>query len=393
MSRARVLVVFAGAALGLGASALGQTTVDQGRAYAADLTADASGRTSTLAQAAAGPRVYGILQFRYLINSRDDVGGEEEDTAVGFQTRTTELGVDGEVGEDWAYNVRMNFDFLEDSGTAFLEWAYMDYSADENWDIRFGQFETNVVREENVENFHALAVEPSVMNAFFTQGTSQGLQGMYTGENVRFYLGFTDGSNSANTDFISMSEADWSVNGRVEFKGDGDWSQFDDFTSPKGSTFAWMGGIAGEIESGGDTFATADEDYWLLTGDVGLEGNGWNAFGALVYDNYDPEGGTDLSNWGFNVQGGIYLSDTIELFGRWGMLFPDDDISDDDEFNEITVGLNCYMIGAGNHTAKASVDVSYFPDGTGVAPASTAIGLLPEDDEQWLLRFQMQLLF
>ncbi len=388
--RVRFLAIIAGAALGLVDPAMAQT--DAGRAYAADLGADASGRTSLLGAAPSGPTVKGVVQFRYLANSRDEVPGDE-DTALGFQTRRTRLNLEGEPAEGWSYSIVTLFKASD--GSFVLDDAYVTWAAGDRLDVRAGQFKVPLLREDLVSDARQLVIERSNFSSEFGQSRSQAIQIGSQGERVGWALALSDGLTTLNTDFTSEDEADWAVTGRLEYLGAGEWASFRDLTSPRGQDLSWMGGLAGHFQSGGDTFATADTDVWELTADAGVEGDGWNAFGAVVWRSTDGAGADEVADWGLLVQTGLFIADDTELFGRWDILIPDDDLATDEEFSEFTAGLNHYLLGGGNHTLKLSGDVTYCPDGTtgSIVPTGGGTGILASDDEQWLLRVQMQLLF
>jgi hypothetical protein len=386
--------------MGLTASAQAQS-MDESRSYAAELLADSSARTSTLAQPAAPVvQLGGQIQFRYVINMRDNVAPdpttpqEEDDLAVGFQTRRTKLEAKGEVADGWSYFVQVNAD--SDGGTVGLQEAWVRYQINENSNILWGQFKLPLLREELVSSKRQLAAERSVLNELFTQDRSQGIQYGWDSDNMRFRVAFSDGIDTENTDFNSTSEADYAFTGRFEYMGSGDWKQFDQFTSWQGSPFGWMIGGAAHWQSGGGTDQTFDLEAMEFTFDGSFVGSGWNAFGAFIYRSIDPAGGTSTDDFGFVAQGGIFFSPQWEVFGRWDSIWPDDSIvGSDDEFNTITAGVNYYVIPE-SHAAKFTGDVSYYIDnpGTSIAPTGTGTGLLPTtEDGQFVIRLQFQLLF
>jgi hypothetical protein len=385
----------------MGLTAAAQAQTDASRAYSAELLSEAQSHTSTLAQpAASAVNVGGQIQFRYLLNFRDDAA-LVEDMTNGFQTRRTKIWVYGDVNEEFSYKVQGNFD--RDGGSFELEDAYVDYKVNDQSSLRWGQFKLPFLREELVSSAKQLAAERSIMNEVFNQDRSQGLQWTYAGENFRVFAAFSDGLRTANTDFDSDSEADYAATARFEYMWSGDWKQFDDFTSWKGSPFAGMVGGAFTWQSGGNTHAapnttTPDVDLWGFTADVSLEGDSWNAYGAFVYVSSDPPTGSSQDDFGFVLQGGYAFTDNWEVFGRFDSIFPDDSAGagTDEEFNTATVGVNYYVIPQ-SHAAKFTADVCYFlnnPTETAIAPTATGSALLPSsEDGQFALRLQFQLLF
>lgn len=394
MSRTKMLCLIAGSALGWCGAAMAQST-DQGKAYQADLLADAQGKTSMLAAPAVGaPEIHGQIQFRYIWNTRDE-SGDDNDSTAGFQTRRTKIWAEGEIAEGWGYNVRLAFD--RDGGSAMLENAYVTYQADDAWQILWGQFKLPFMREELVSSSKQLAVDRSITNELFNQDYSQGVQATFQQDAWRFMGAFSDGFATGNTDFTSGAEADFALTARGEFMGAGEWDNFTDFTSWKEAPFGWMIGGAAHWQSGGETVGTVDMDAWAVTLDASFEGNGWNAFVAGVFRNVDIGAGDDTEDFGWNAQGGIFLSADWELFGRFAQIFPDSDAGGAKTFHEFAVGFNHYVIPE-SHAAKFTVDLVVWPnavDGSNrlVGP-NTGIGLLADTgDPQWALRGQFQLLF
>lgn len=432
MSRTSKMMVLAGTALSLGAmNALAQTAnPDQDRAYAADVLADAQQRTSLLGVADAGHDgkgfmlsnadgsytlyVGGQVQFRYTGNWTDDEGGSEDDSddfAHGFETRRTKIWFKGNIiNKDFTYNVVGAFDRggndSESSGSGggfSLEQAWARYQWENGAWFKWGQFKLPFLREENVSSAHQLAADRSVTNEIFNQDYSQGLELGYSTDNFRITGnvsdGFgTDGFGTRNTTYTSGAEADYALTARAEWKWAGAWDQFNDFTSWRNSDRAGMLGGALHWQSGGETFATADVDMWSITGDVSLEFNGWNLYGAVVWRNTEPEGGTDADDWGWLVQGGVFFTDKTEGFARFDMVLPDDESGvPDDEYSTLTFGVNHYFLEK-SHAAKFTADVQWFFDAqsesSSLVPSIEGIGMRStSEDGQVTLRLQFQLLF
>lgn len=400
MSRTRLIMVLAGVSMGMSGVALAQNQLDNARAYGSDLLSDASTRTSTLAAGDNAVDVGGQIQFRYYWNNRSDDALSEED-ANGFQTRRTKAWMTSDIAENWSVEVVLSAE--RDGGAFILENAIVKYQANENSNVMWGQFKAPFMRQDSVADSHQLLAERSIMVNAFGQGWTQGIQYSYTGDQFRFMASLNDGNTNMgigtaqNSDFTSGSEADFALTARGEFMWNGEWKQFDDITSPQGSAYAGLLGLAAHWQSGGETFGTADQDAWAVTLDVGAEGDGWNVFADAVWRNIDPAGGSDLTDWGLGIQGGWYMNADWELIGRWSLIVPDEDAVPDDSFNEFAVGVNYYVLGGGNHSAKFTFDINFFPDETTsnpIVPTSTGTGLLPSADEsQWFLRFQFQALF
>jgi hypothetical protein len=428
MSQTKRFVLLAGAALSLGGvnAALGQEQqTDEVRAVVAEMLADAQNRSSLLAGGSGGHdgafyladdqgnfrlNINGQIQFRYLLNFRDE-NSVDDDFESGFQTRRTKLAFSGHViNPNWTYKVEGAFD--RDGGAFNLEDAFVQYNFGNGFRAKWGQFKLPFMREELVSSRYQLAVERSMMNEFFNQDRSQGMELRYEANDWRVAAAFSDGFNSDNTDYLSMAEADWALTGRFEYKFAGDWKDFEDFTAKPQQQFSALLGAAVHYQQSENTNNPADVDtnYLSYTVDLSFEGDSWNIFGAFVGNNVDMRGPVgvpepdDSDNFGFVIQGGYRFSQNTELFARWDAILLDEDTvaSGDDNFNFLTVGVNQYISG---HAAKATVDFVYaFEDTSNLAATSqtlfgssvpnTGTGILGDmEDGEIAIRLQFQLLF
>jgi hypothetical protein len=445
MSLTKRLGLIVGAAASL-SSAMAQTAMDQSRAYQNELFSDASRQVSKQGGGAFTAKFGGYEQVRFNANFRDDPNLDNE-FAMGFQNARTRINAQGNVfNEDWGYFIQFGFgdETIVDappvppaggtsgsstsSGFAFLEDAYGTYKIGNGWDLRFGQFKLPFLREQLIGDTHQLAVDRSTMDTTFSQQRSQGIQVGYAADAFRFFGAFSDGLRTANTDFVSPAEADLAITARFEYMWAGAWTQADDFTSWQNSAFFGMVGAAAHYQMGGRTFNTsqaavppgpaadaADVDAYGLTVDVSVKGNGWNAFAAGVLTNVDPgstsnavigypgngtpggAGAPDATDYGFLVQGGIFVAPQWELFGRLDFIDPDTSrgANGDNEMMSVTLGAN-YYISPDSHAAKFTAQLQYFLErqAAGINPSSTLQGLLgSNEDGQFTISAQMQLVF
>jgi len=422
MSRTRVLAVLAGSAVGLGVTtASGQTVgADQESAYRAEVRADAAGRTSLLRDdlmgegamfqsGSASLDIGGQIQARYFLNFRDEPAvAEEDDFANGFELSRTKIWFEGDLNEDWSYRVSGDFGNENrnggDSGDFTLEDAYADWNLNDNSFLRIGQFKGPFTREDQIDAKHLQTFERSTVNELFSAIRVQGIMFGYEDDQFGAYASFNDGARTANTGYLSSAEADYALTGRLEWIFAGTRDQLQDFAGWRGQDYAGLVGGAIHWQSGGDTAATGgttiDGDILAVTVDAQVEGDGWNAFAAFNWTNVDLDGFDETDDFGFVVQGGIFLQEQLEAFGRWDIVVPDDDGSADDPFNTFTFGVNYYDIPE-SHASKFTVGVLFSIDETtDTRPIADSIdllshtGLLPDaGDPQWAIIFQYQLLF
>lgn len=436
------MVVLVGAAVGLtGASAWADPATstasnpssDEVRATVAEYLGDAESRSSLLAGGDAGHddrgffiagdgfrlNVGGQLQFRYVADFRNN--DNPQDFNHGFDNVRTRMILSGTVNKDWDFKIYG--DFESNGGSFVLQDAWARYNFANGLKLKWGQFVLPLLQEWNVWDSRQLAVERSEVSSAFGQDWSQGIQLSYGTDNWRLAGAFSDGLNSANTGiasnpqsnqtppyegtsgFFVAGKADWAVTGRAEYIFQGNWKQFDDFTSPRGSDFGWMLGGAAHYQQNPNTNnpTDVDRDTFEYTADLTFKGNGWNIFGMFVgrYEQFSQlaASSSHFNDFGGLVQGGYYFTEKLEAFARWDALFPDTSRfsgSGNDQFHFLTAGVNYYFAG---HAAKWTTDAVISLNKTDRLQA----GLLLPDNQTGLqgqnkynevmLRTQFQLLF
>ncbi len=423
----KMLVIVAGAALGLSASAFAQNAnLDQSRAYNAELIADAGDRASLLAGGAAGNSTYagtfgigdstganrlnigGTTWLRYNVSMRDDATvGDVDDLTVGFNNPTNRIRFWGNVWDkNLTFKVQGNFGGeFSDSGIFGLEDAYAMYSWDSGFAIKWGQYRMPLMREFSVEDEFQLAADRSVVTRVFSPGYTQGVQFSWQSDDFRFVGGLTDGLNTGNTDFNSSAEADIALNARFDWKVmGGSWERFNDITSFRSATDnALLVGAGFVWQTAGETGGTAgsDVDTILYTIDGSWEGPGYNVMVAGYGAHLSPEFGSDLDNFGAVVQGGIFVTEQIELFARYSIIAFDDDAGADPATLHFAEGGMNYYISKESHAAKFTTQLGYaFNDTTalfgtgGLLSGNTRNGFLGDtEDGEISLMAQMQLVW
>ncbi|MFK7883877.1 MAG: porin [Phycisphaerales bacterium] len=340
------------------------------------------------------------MQFRYQANIRDDasttITNPDDDVSIGFVMRRLKLEASSAITDNLKAKLVLAVD--RKTGTAFLEDTYADWKVSDDVTLRIGQFKLPILREEIVSSKRQLAVERSATNETFTQNRSQGIQANFGGEDWRAMLTFSDGIESDNTTFNDSAEADYSFTARGEMKfGEATFRQFRQFTSFRGATSGGLLGGAVSWQTMGETNpATAmPTDMLLLTGDFSWIDDGWNAYAALIYRNTD-NGMMSFDDIGAVVQGGFFVAENTELYGRWDAVFPDSSRgTTGNDFHSVSFGVNHYLIPE-SHAAKFTFGVSIALDPTTESIVSTSDGhnLLPDSESgQIELMAQMHLLF
>lgn len=340
----------------------------------------------------ASMRFIGNVQFRYMVNHRDEPTDARDDTAAGFSNRRMRIGTSGSLTKELGYVVQA--DFLRGDQPRMLD-IYASWKANDQWTIWAGQLKPAFLREEQVGHTRQLAVERSVMNSVFTLDYSQGVQATYTSGDIRVTSTFSDGARTLNAEFGVPAQADYALTARVDWKWAGEFRRFDQFTSWRGSDYAGMLGGALHWQDGGSTGNTNDQSLLGATVDAMAQGDGWNSFAAFTWRQTDAAGAQTFDDFALLAQGGVFLTAQLEGFARYVLILPDDDRATNEDFNEFGAGVNYYIL-PDSHAAKVTADVLYWPDAQArsIVPVSTANGLLSDSQgDQLALRLQFQVVF
>ncbi|MEM9373973.1 MAG: porin [Planctomycetota bacterium] len=415
-------------------SAMAQTGLDLDRAYASELRAESDARSSFLeADTGLGLDISVMMQTRYAASFRDEdtVPLGDSDTTLGFSIPRAQIRIAGQVTDSISGRIVFDFGAAElnarnTEGSATLLEAYGVWAVDERFGLTIGQWKNPVIAEERIAAEHGLAVERSATNEFFNPGYTQGVVGSWSGDNWKFAAAVSDGATyfgnpaSLNSPFNSQGENDFGITGRFDYLVSGTWSQFDDFSSWRGSNYGLRLGVGGHWQTSGETnpstftnavLGTLDEiDITLWTADAMIQGDGWNVFAAYIGHLIDPTPTagslSDFTNHGVVVQGGFFVNEQTELFARYDAIFLDSVLEDltggtESDYHFLTAGFSYFLVPE-SHAARLTADVVYsasesstldiFSPVLGSSDASTT-GLLGLSDSEFAVRGQMTLVF
>lgn len=229
------------------------------------------------------------------------------------------------------------------AGGFTLENAYVAHDLGAGFSVQVGQFKSPFLREWLVSSKYQLAAERSITNTMFNTGWTQGLQLNWKNDQFRTMLSYNDGANNANlgatsgtSGFSTGNEgagfASWAFTGRGEWMAFGNWKQFSDFSSMRGEGAGLLLGAAVNWQSGGQWATStvagvpnepqsgnADAEFLTWTVDATWELGGASLYGAWMMNTAyaNVSGQPSINSFGSVVQGGYFISDTVELFGRW----------------------------------------------------------------------------
>ena len=386
------------------------------RGIVQDVLADADTRTSLQSSGAmagynngfflASPdgnfslKVGGQVQVRWTMNSAKD-----QNTDWGFENRRTKLSFSGNVfDKSWTYKVKGAFS--RSGGDFVLEDGYVQKKFDGGLAIKVGQFKAPWMREELVSSSKQLTVERSIVNEYFNQGFSQGIQLGYEADSFRAWAWAGDGIgprgfglarfNSQNTNW-DRTATNYSFAGRAEYKISGDWSQFNDFSSKRGSNSGMMAGVSAVTQRANQNLSAAADGtkVYGITGDFTWDMSGASLFVSGVWTNVDsPNAGGDSNPWGVTIQGGYFVTESVEAFVRYEYMdFDPSLLANVAKYDGFTVGGNWFINSNVKFTADFSYNFSSLAAGAFVASSAGFRTDEPGEDGQWAIRAQLQLLF
>ena len=362
----------------------------------------------------------GLVQFRWILN-----GAKEQNTEWGFEVRRARMDFSGVFAQDWNFkfqllygspfnrssdDLSLAFDTLAETGNISVAEAYVERDVDlggTNFTLRGGQFKAPFLREWLVDDGDQLAVDRSLMSAFFNQGYSVGLQLGYATDTFRAAVAYTNGVGTPVDFTYGSYGTSWESNptkysfaGRLDYKVSGNWDEFDNFNSRPGTEGGIMVGLGALYQK--YNYEMFQDSVLGLTGDVTWNFGGASLFASFVWENVDPDDGSETTNpWGFVVQGGYFLTDDFEIFGRYSYANADNvnpidpldfTFTDDGtKLSLITVGVNYFL----SANAKFTADFGWSLNELGVFQ-STGAGFRDDvdgEDNQYAIRTQLQLTF
>jgi hypothetical protein len=401
-----------------------ETRRNEIRAVVADVIADAGSRTSfaegdftagwnkgfklVSPDGAFSLKLSGEMQLWYVVNHRRgdlDLPRNPPGTVWGAENRRTRLRFSGHVGDpSIQYLVQATIPPVV--GPFLLEFGSIRFVLSPEIDVEVGQFRPQFLREWNVPVFNQLAVDRSVVAAYFSPGFAQGVQLSWKTDRLKLVGWFGDGigaralgparTNSMNTPW-HRTPTRWAFTGRAEWKPMGEWAQFNDFTSPPDSPTGLLVGVDVMGQEVGAEIPFAEGTVVLgSSADVSLELGGASMMVSGVWQHQESRESSARNPWGLTAQVGVYVAPDVEVFGRYAILDYDSAIDvapRTARYNGFTVGWNWFA----NPQVKLTMDwgMNFASLGSGEF-VSTAIGYRvdePGQGHQWAWRTQLQLLF
>jgi hypothetical protein len=377
-------------------SAIDPELADAVRQAVADVAAPSAGHDGRFFIASADQSLRlnlgGYMQFRYYANFGTDSDAEE--FTGGFITQRTRLIVSGHLADPGIDFVLLPF--AGPRGEFGVLDAWVRHPIAEGWSLQWGQFKLPFLREWLISERFILPVERSIVSAVDASIYSQGVMLNYQGDDWRLSFSFSDGLRALASEFNGDRVADYAFTGRAEWLAFGNWKMFADASSLGNTESGLMLGAAfhhqGETENFG---GVAIDNITQYTADLSFETERLTFLGAFVGRHIERSGDETDDDFGALLQLGYFVTDDVELFVRGAALFPDRNQKTNDHFPSLTAGMAWYIHG---HALRFKLDGVWFPNNLADTEMinfgeSSAVGLLDNGEDQFVIRSEMQILF
>ena len=298
-------------------------------------------------------KINALEQVRFVWNNTYDNSASDENQ-WGFENRRTQAFFSGNVVDpSWKYLVGFAYDSQNDpydnnntDGPAFnLYYANITKSFGNGFSVSVGQM--NVPWTVESQLFNAGSTQMGDFSIFEYQwgaGQQVGVAAKYEADMFRVQGGWYNVVSTADAGAVGNYNNQWNntdnqsvaVAGRAEYKVAGTWEQFSKESSFKGEEFGLLIGGGVIWQNGRQQNTTDYGNPFGLTADAQAKFGGFNVIGQLLWATGAVDANND-SNWGFNVQGGAFVTEDLEFFGAWAYA------QTNDTTNFLQAGANWYF--------------------------------------------------
>ena len=233
----------------------------------------------------------------------------------GFDAGNSWMNFSGTIAGDYSYNVRYNWD---DSSLELG--ANASFAVGDGWGLTMGTQKLATARISLIDDQNQLGIN----DEDYVVGNGVTLD--YTGDQMRAWIQLVN----AGLDGGANNDSQYAWNIRAEYMVEGNWGQFDQFTSADGGAVGTLIGFSyASIDSnGGDD----GDSEWTI--DAQMQFGGSNLY--VAYNEESPDAGDDTDT--LYVAYGIYLNTDWEAYVQY------EDASDSDDPRWV-IGMNNYWAG------------------------------------------------
>ena len=363
-------------------------------------------------------KINALEQVRFVWNNtyqgKTDGPDGNDSNQWGFENRRTQAFFSGNVVDpSWKYLVGMAYDaqndpYNADSGNFNLYYAMVTKTFGDGFSVSVGQMNVPFTVESNLFNAGSTQMgDYSIFEYMFGAGQQVGAMAKLEKDAFRISGGWynivqTDSAGTVGQSWDNDNNQSIAIASRAEYKVAGTWDQFSKESSFKGEEFGLLigGGVIWQNGRAQNTDSTYDANPLGLTVDAQAKFGGFNLIGQFLWQDGYP--GTDSSSsvWGFNVQGGAFITEDLEVFGAWAYA----DTGDSSVDGTLNTGgtTNYLQTGANWYFAKNSIKATVM----GIIPLNNdaaqggnlrgfdgGVGLSDGGDNNFSLVCQLQVMF
>ena len=276
-----------------------------------------------------------------------------------------------------------------------LYYAMVTKTFGDGFSVSVGQMNVPFTVESNLFNAGSTQMgDYSIFEYMFGAGQQVGAMAKIEKDAFRVSGGWynmvqTNASGTVGQSWNNDNNQSIAVAGRAEYKVAGTWDQFSKESSFKGEEFGLLIGGGLIWQNGREQNDASFESNPLgLTADAQAKFGGFNLIGQFLWQDGYPGEDSSSSVWGFNVQGGAFVTEDLEVFGAWA--YADTSVTT----NYLQTGANWYFA---KNSIKATV-MGIIPLNSDAANAGNLRGFeggvgLADSQNNFSLVCQLQVMF
>lgn len=317
-------------------------------------------------------KINALEQVRFVWNNNYNPQNPSANNQWGFENRRTQVFFSGNVVDpSWKYLVGMAYDAQEDpyvrnAGEFQLFYAQVTKTLGNGFSVTVGQQNVAFTMESQLFNAGMTQMgDYSIFEYTFGAGQQVGISAKWESDMVRAMGGYYNavqlGAGQNGNAWNGNNNQSVAMAGRAEVKMAGTWDQFSKESSFKGEEFGLVGGMGifwQNARAINTPAGPGGSSPVAITVDANAKFGGFNVIGQGIWQNSYAFGSNTASTWGFNLQGGAFVTEDLEAFGGWN-------------YNNTDTGAaNFLQVGANWYFAKNSMKMTVM----GIIPMSVTAG-------------------
>ena len=197
------------------------------------------------------------------------------DTDGGFDNPDPWMHLSGTIAGDWSWEYRHDADGV--NGT----WANASWNWSDGWDFTMGTFNLHQSRGTQISAVNQMEIghnrDANLGNGLSLAGTRA--------DDSRFWAEFTNSNDGTGT----TNDGEYNTNLRYEYMAEGNWGQFDAFTSAEGGAAGTLIGVGYyTLGNNDDAGVGTDGDAWWNV-DVQMQFGGYGLYAS--YTDFSDDSG------------------------------------------------------------------------------------------------------